>query len=651
MSDFQRSGHKIKLNHSNALPRYLLSIYVESERDTSTSSTVSIANVFKSASITSGRFVTGKFVGKQTTSFVDRVSLWQNIMDYTRPNYTTWIVGYNVLPQLILCGLPNQFQTGEISIDRPRSKRKREDNDEENVHQMGLAVIESPPTIIGCRVSATQGRLVIVDLANWFPGEQSTGKAAEGFAALIDNAAGHNDVPRRRETERYSESLHKTFETLIQWVKDNELGTFRYTASSQAYGAYRHRFMEKQIYVHDNEAIQELERRSYYGGRSEAFRLGSFGNDVFQLDVSGLFPSVMRSWECPYRLLRSEQREELIELEPAIDWSASCANVEIVTDKPLYPFRSDTNVIFPIGRFRTTLCGNELYTAHKRGDISKVGTWAEYKLAPLFNMWVDTLWAMRQNYRTQGNLLYEQFTKRIMNSLYGKFAQLTPAWINLPNDFSMLPWTTEQRHEFTTGEWTKYRSIGWQVQKNVGRKVRPQSFYAISAFVTAAARSRMDFLRHIAGRDNVYYQGVDSLIVSRAGYDRLQEQGEVADNELGKLRLQYQSDHCVIRGISDYEIGSRKVLSSRALNYETTPSGETLQHRYYVMNNLFKNGPIDTIQESIEKWQRHSKYSKGIVGQDGWTAPFELSGSPTSARVGVGSADAAEPASCSSNGL
>src|SRR5262249_25560767 len=153
-----------------------------------------------------------------------------------------------------------------------------------------------------------------------------------------------------------------------------------------------------------------------------------------------------------------------------------------------------------------------------------------------------------------------------------------------------------------------YRSIGWQVQKQMERTVRPQSFYAIAAFVTAAARARMDGLRTIAGKDNVYYQGVDSLIVNSAGYQQLCTAGEVCDNTLGKLRLQYRSNYGMIRGISDYQIGDRVVLSSRAAQAEVTDNGDVMQHKYYVMQHLFNNGCIDSIDEKVEEWSRRQSY-------------------------------------------
>lgn len=631
---YQRTGHRIKLNHSNALPNYLISIHVESERRYVDNSTTRWQHSFKSAAICIGRLRDKKMTGLRTEWFDDPDKLLQAIFAYTRSNYTTWLVGHNVLPQLIYCGLPGCFQRGEISIDKPRSKRTREDNDEENVHASALAVIESPPTIIGCRVGTTQGRIVIVDYANWFPGEFSTGNVSDEPISADTSPERHDNDRIRSLTCRRAEEINTAFTKLIQWVGDNQMGLFRYTASAQAMGAYRHRFMQRQIYVHDNETIQTLERRAYYGGRSECFYVGPLDQDVYQLDVNALFPYVMRNNHFPYMLNRFELREALIALQPSIDYSAAVAEVEITTDKPLYPLRTDTHVIFPTGTFRTVLAGCELYAAHRAGHINRVGSWSEYKMGPLFELFVDELWGMRQRYKQEGNKLYEQFTKRIMNSLYGKFAQLTPAWVNVPADWTMLPFTTESRRDGQTGKWTTLRAIGWQCQKLAQRTIKPGSFYAIAAMVTAYARSRMDHIRRVTGRPHCYYQGVDGIITNSTGYHNLSDNGDIAPDRLGGMRLEYKANFGVIRGISDYQIGSKVVISSRSLNSEVTDLGEVMQHRYYVMDHLFKNGPTNTVEERLEQWERQSIYKKGYADASGWVLPFELGMKATSASVG-----------------
>jgi hypothetical protein len=352
------------------------------------------------------------------------------------------------------------FERGEYTVDWPRSKRKREDNDDGNAHCWTFCVVDEPITIIAVKNSKTQGRVVFVDLMNWFPvplaeiGE-SLGiekKTMPEFSA--DNETWFNYC------ERDSEITFKAFVGLLQWTKANDLCMFRYTAASQAMAAYRHRYMEKPIFVHDCEPIRKLERDSFYGGRTECWKLGDIDEMAFQYDVNSLYPYVMRQAEYPFVLDRFDDTAELSETIPNIDFSRATAEVEIETRNPIYPMRTPAGVLFPVGRFETTLCGRELENAYYRKEIRRVGKWAEYRTAPIFKLWVDDLWELRTAHKLAGDNIYAMFAKALMNSLFGKFAQLSPRWENMQHVMPALPWASWCEVNVNAGSVDKYRSFG-----------------------------------------------------------------------------------------------------------------------------------------------------------------------------------------------
>jgi len=624
MQEYQHTGRRLKHNKTTQLPRNIIAISVESRQMGSPNDANATIHYWHSASCVFGRVRDGCNNCPGSITFVTRDRLWRWIYSQTGPRYTTWLIGTDILAQLIIAGLPDRFQSCELHIDKPRSKRAKDNDAQAKENTSTLAVLENPPTIIGCRVVCTQGRLVIVDTLNWFPGELSTGTESKGHNRPVSGIDGNPDDRTGPANTSAAMRVYTTFTQLITWIASNDMGVFKYTASSQAMAAYRHRFMRQAIYVHDNNAIQGLERQSYFGGRFEVFRIGALRETVYQIDCNSLFPSVMQSLFFPYYLDRYEERPEMVTLRPAIRWENSIAEVMIVTDKPLYPYRTERAIVYPKGRVRTVLAGPELYRAIRSGIVVAVGTWAEYKTAPIFSDYVTELWRLRQQYRAEGNRPYETFTKQLLNSLYGKFAQLTPSWVDVPNDYSLLPWSQESHLDGATGEWATLRSVGWQVQKQVERTIREGSFYAIASFVTAYARVRMDNLRAVAGRRNVYYQGVDSLIVNAIGYRNLCEAGEVHPTELGKLRLEYTAENGSINGVSDYDIGEKITLSGKSKQTTTLANGTLMQSRRYISKHLFRNGPIDTVTWESEPWQRHATYTKGQVQPDGWVEPLEL---------------------------
>ena len=300
------------------------------------------------------------------------------------------------------------------------------------------------------------------------------------------------------------------------------------------------------------------------------------------------------------------------------------AAVTIHTTDDIYPVRRNGHCIYPVGVFRTVLSGAELYRAYRHGHIIAVASYARYETAVLFTEFVDTLWALRQKYKSDGNVLYDSFAKKILNSLYGKWGQQSEEWVRRPSMVAPTPWATWTNYCMGRVGKRTFRSFGWTVEELMGRGETVSSFPAISAFITAAARCRMNALRRIAGGEHVVYQGSDALIVTRQGAANLLDAGEIRNGEIGKLRLEYRADRGHIYGCNDYLIGDKQVIAGRAGKYVTMADSEYLQRKSFALHDLFAGSPgCETIEESMT-WRRQSQYVKGTIGQDGRVEPLVL---------------------------
>lgn len=65
----------------------------------------------------------------------------------------------------------------------------------------------------------------------------------------------------------------------------------------------------------------------------------------------------------------------------------------------------------------------------------------------------------------------------------------------------------------------------------------------------------MRMLRNIVEEHNLYYQGVDSLIVDEEGFVRLNEFGLVADTDPGALKVQVRGDRLSVEAVGRYRVG------------------------------------------------------------------------------------------------
>lgn len=174
--------------------------------------------------------------------------------------------------------------------------------------------------------------------------------------------------------------------------------------------------------------VDSLFRKSYYGGRVELFdrRMEEF--NVVGFDVNSLYPYVMWKYDYPdpeslkyYRKLPHGWQNML--------GVVSCtvyAPEELKDKYPVLPYKNEKGkLIFPVGIFHGSWNVPELVYAMKFGyKILKVdyAVLTKKRVKP-FVRFIDDLYTMRKSYEAQGNLLYKQIIKIIMNSSYGKFAQ------------------------------------------------------------------------------------------------------------------------------------------------------------------------------------------------------------------------------------
>lgn len=644
----QTTGRKMKRNHSNALPRYIISLDTETLPYDIPDDSVRKAHRFRLAVAIVVRLRGTEPSGRKTYYFRNVQAIWKLIHEHSAANYTTWIVCHNALFDMVIAGMSAEFQESRLVVDWPRSKRDKGDDATKDTQKSGVVCIESPPTIIACKSTVSQGRIVIVDTLNWFQCKLADLGESCGLQKLPMPAFEASDNEWFEYCERDTEITLQAFVELVKWVKDNDMGMFRYTGPAQSMAAFRHRFMSEEILVHDNLPVKVLERSAYFGGRFECFYLGEINEIVHQVDVNSLFPSVMRRNQYPVALDRFSMETNWSTQLPAIDYARSIAEVQITTYQPDYPLRDRRGTLYPCGKFTTALAGPELAAAFKTGRITAVRSWSEYRTADIFTSFVDTLWKMRRDYQQAGNKLYDRFTKQLMNSLYGKFAQRAPEWVVVPERMYALPWSNWVEYDPGTGEKTEFRSFGWQCEKRQERDLRheptmditdweahaahfgagelPTTFVAVSAFVTAYARMRMNYLRELTGNEQVLYQGVDSLIVRSDGLSRLRRNGEVCDSSIGKLRTQITTDNGIILGCSDYRLGDKTVIAGKPRAATLTDGMVQMQRRFMAKDKLFSGRAIAEITEEQFEWKRNSTYWKGDVHENGQVWPLVLGG-------------------------
>ena len=209
----------------------------------------------------------------------------------------------------------------------------------------------------------------------------------------------------------------------IAFLKEHDLGNFKLTIAGQAFGAYRHRFMTKQILVHTYENVLNMELASYRGGRCEVFQMGKHDN-IYKLDINSMYPYIMRENVFPNKLISNNVvNAGLDDVENLIDEGTYVlAECDVSLKQPAIAVKKE-KLFFPIGNIRQTLTSPEIKLLLDNpdiGEIVNIHDCASYTQTELFKEYVDYFYNIKQN---DSNPAYQAMAKLFLNSLYGKFGQ------------------------------------------------------------------------------------------------------------------------------------------------------------------------------------------------------------------------------------
>lgn len=437
------------------------------------------------------------------------------------------------------------------------------------------------------------------------------------------NTSWWNDDDVMEYCQRDTDIITEAFRLWLDFILINDLGRFSFTMASQAFVAYRHRFMPKKIYIHAHKWITALERKCYYGGRTEIFYQGSLNNEtIYNLDVNSMYAFIMRNHKMPVKvvkLLKLPSKTEIWWYSKRYIVLGWCA---VNSDEPVYPKRMNKRLCFPIGKFTTYLTDPEIKYAIKNNHLHSIYYLVAYKADYIFTDFIDYFYDLRRKYKEDGNDTFDYMTKRIMNSLYGKFGQKIDILF-----FEDTLKEVEYSQETVIDEETliSYKELKLGKIRKVfkeGGGDASESFVAIPAHITGLARMYLWSLIKQAGRENVKYCDTDSIFVNQKGYDKLAL--HIDKNILGKLGLKGKSNNTIINCPKDYSFAGETTLKGVKKGVRPNKKGlyRTMQFPSFkgdLRAGLKKPYTIKMVDKHMKR-----EYKKGEVQSDGTVKPFRL---------------------------
>lgn len=589
------------------------------------------------------RMENGVISRRQEITFHSADEFWNWAILRLHKRIPTWLFAHNLAFDLTALKTWEQVTNGTLSLSDHRKDKNGKP------YRQPLFVVDDPPTIIEF-LYQDSSKLVAVDTLNYWRTSLETLGRELGFPKGDTPAYCHKLEEWLPYCIRDVEIIEKAICELAGWLKDNDYGSFRFSAPSLAMSIYRHKFLDHPIELHGYREVSELERASYYGGRLECFYIGKSKGTHYEVDVAALYPFVMRDNLYPTKLLDCRLRGGGSKSEVKHLSLHHVAKVRIKTNKHVYPVRREEGLCHCLGEYTTTLAGPELVHAIQHGVVKEVYQWSLYQLDSIFSQFVKHFWAERRRYELEGQTTHATFCKLMMNSLYGKFGQQTPEYEFSHSLTAQQAFGTYYEWDEETGVTTQYRATGDRVDRRLDRAVDVASEVAspvISSYVTAYGREHMRMLREVAGEKHTYYIATDALYVDEIGYSNLSTKGHIVDRTPGKLSEKHRGDELRIAALHQLSLGGHVLTGSLKKSACPLPNGGHQELHFEGLKSILSQArelsnppgshplassdseslqqPLDGVVIYPVVKNMTTEYRKGVKTKSGWVKPLTLS--------------------------
>ena len=310
------------------------------------------------------------------------------------------------------------------------------------------------------------------------------------------------------------------------------------TLASSALSIWRDNYWRKEVKLPLPE-IYRNSKEAYYGGRTEAFAIGSYEN-VRVLDVASMFPACMiaNKFPIPWGPFRRFHKGDEIEATGIYKVS-----IDSQIERPFLPVKTTKGTIYPNGRFTGWYCGNELQYAVERGvNVRIIKGYGFIEFDKPFDGYITEFYERKQKARGSARLGY----KLLMNALYGKFGQTGDKTIAVPiENFVRMKRIPDS-----------YRIWNGICIYPIKGEPPPWGNNIWSALITAYARIKLareiEKISQAGGR--VLYCDTDSIIF--AGAEKLKYPTKAPEIGAFELRGNYSKIH--IAGKKEYGLCDEK---------------------------------------------------------------------------------------------
>jgi hypothetical protein len=464
--------------------------------------------------------------------------------------------------------------------------------------------------------------LMIVDLRSWTPVEFSKIALDVERPLNVKANGSHSAYGDVAVAAERVEIIRSAVLKICAWLDTEDLGMFKPTGSGQSYSAFRKRFMDHRILVHDDQERLTVERRAMWAGRCEAWRHGRLtGGPFLELDMRQAYCRIAAECDVPTMAKSMIAQPTEARVLRAMETDAVLAEVEVVTSVPVLPCVRDGRTVWPVGRFTTWVWDPELSLAFAHCDHVRVRTAYRYARGPALQTF--TKWTLDRigNPALAGDRIVERVCKHWSRCLVGRLGLRFRAWEyfgdNDEPDLRLVTYIDDTEHVRTD-----MLLVGRDRLLLSGMREGSESVPQIPGWVMSECRRRLWTSLETVGLDHVVYVDTDSILVAtrnaRDGISRLTGDHPERWGEKGRWR------GVTINGPRNLTLDADRRMSGLPLLAEQTGPLEFDGEIQWSLRESMRAGKLDRVTSAKRHFTFDAPDLRRQHNADGTTQPYRM---------------------------
>ncbi len=377
------------------------------------------------------------------------------------------------------------------------------------------------------RLRKKSRRLTMTDSHSWLP--QKLEKIGQEIGvrkpALPDND--DSDEAWAIRCAGDVEILSLALLQLLDWWDAGGYGNWSLTGPATGWNAYRHIRTPETVTIDPDPEQRAWERAALLGGRHEVWRVGTLPRARYlELDFERSHLTVCRHLYLPRKRVREIQGLAIDDRLLTNDRWQVMADCVVRTEVPRYPFVWKRRTWFPVGTFRTRLCGPELRTAAERGELLEVGHGWVYRMGHQMQEWAWWLEQVLDADPTAESAVARIAAKGWSRTVPGKWATRTSREVDqIPSHLD--GWWLEPAVHLPGGQRCSLLYLGGTQHLVMHDQEADDSFPAVLAWIQSYTRDRLGKLIDQFSPEELVSCNTDGAIIRPRGYVDLQKLGAI----------------------------------------------------------------------------------------------------------------------------